>query len=74
MTTQVISDIADVLNRILAFCKNAHSTKESTDHLGFKERKSASKYIRILLDQGRLARTIPEKPNSKYQKYITISE
>lgn len=73
-TTQDISDKADVLNRILAFCKNAHSTKEITDHLGFKERKSASKYIRILLDQGRLARTIPEKPNSKYQKYITISE
>ena len=48
-TIQDISDKADVLNRILVFCKNAHSTKEITDHLGFKERVLQNIYVFFLI-------------------------
>ena len=59
--------------RILDYCEKPRSTKEITEMLGFKERKSAARYIRQLLVQGRIAMTVPEKPNSQNQKYITIS-
>ena len=40
--------------------------------LGYKDKKTVRKYLNPLLAQGRIARTIPGKPNSKNQKYITI--
>ena len=58
--------------KILDFCEKPRSTKEITEMLGFKERKSAARYIRQLLMQGRIAMTVPDKPNSQNQKYITI--
>ena len=58
--------------QILDYCKTARSTREIADYLGVKERKTASKYIRSLLEKGQLSMTLPEKPNSKYQKYISI--
>lgn len=58
--------------KIIEFCSTPKTTKEITDYLGFRERKSASKYIRGLVNQGRLAMTIPDKPNSSKQKYISI--
>ena len=61
-----------ITTRIVDFCVSPKTTMEIADMLGFKERKSAAKYIHLLLGQGRLAMTIPEKPNSKNQKYISI--
>lgn len=58
--------------RILEFCINPRSILEIIDMLGFKEKKSGRRYVTPLLEQGRLAMTIPDKPNSKNQKYITI--
>lgn len=58
--------------RILEFCINPRSILEIIDMLGFKEKKSGRGYVTPLLEQGRLAMTIPDKPNSKNQKYITI--
>ena len=66
-------DTSDQLERkILEFCAIARSTVGITDSLKIKGRKTASRYIRKLLEKGKLAMTVPEKPNSKYQKYITI--
>ncbi len=31
-----------------------------------------TKYLRPLVDSGKLAMTLPEKPKSKYQKYYKI--
>ena len=58
----------------MEFCKEPKSTKEIAAMLGYKERKSAARYIRPLLEKGRIAMTIPDKPNSQNQKYITIKK
>ncbi|MBO4698414.1 HTH domain-containing protein [bacterium] len=71
--TQVsAAESSDKLKQILDFCAEPKSVKEISEYLGFKERKSASKYLKQLLESGRIAMTIPEKPNSKNQKYVTI--
>ena len=41
------------------------------DMLGYKDKKTVRKYLNPLLDRGLLARTVPDKPNSRNQRYIT---
>mgnify|MGYP002624794892 CR=1 FL=1 len=73
VTTQVVDEaIQEYENRILEYCLEPKTKKEIADVLGFKERKSVSKYLTPLLEQGRIAMTLPDKPNSSKQKYITI--
>jgi len=81
VTTQVMTQVDTQVNenetvtieqKIIEFCVIPRSTKEIAEMLGYKERKSAARYIRLLLDQGRIAMTVPDKPKSQNQKYITI--
>ena len=81
VTTQVMTQVDTQVTenetvtaeqKIIKFCVIPRSTKEITEMLGYKERKSAMRYIRPLLDQGRIAMTVPDKPKSQNQKYITI--
>lgn len=58
--------------KILAFCSEAKSFLEIMQMLGYKERKTVRKYLNPLIKQGRVAMTVPDKPNSKNQKYITL--
>lgn len=58
--------------KILEFCSEAKSFLEIMNMLGYKERKSVRKYLNPLLQSGRLAMTVPDKPNSKNQKYVTV--
>lgn len=62
----------DEEKRILEFCIIPRTIHEIMDILGLKERKSARRHIKPLVEQGRLAMTLPETPKSKNQKYITI--
>ena len=62
----------DYSEKILAFCNVPRTTLEIAKLFKFKQRKSARKYIIPLVEQGRLAMTIPEKPNSRLQKYVAI--
>ena len=57
---------------ILEFCITPKSVLEIAELLGLKEKKSVRRHIKPLLEQGRLAMTLPDRPNSKNQKYITI--
>lgn len=57
---------------ILDFCITPRRILEISEFLGYKEKKSVRKHIKPLLGQGRLAMTLPDRPNSKNQKYITI--
>ena len=59
-------------NKILAICVTAKNMQEIADHLGVKDRKTVSKYLNPSIEQGRIARTILDKPNSRLQKYVTI--
>ncbi len=61
-----------IQDRILEICVTPKSILEIAESLGYKYRKTVHKYLDPLLEQGRLARTIPDKPNSKNQKYITV--
>ena len=61
-------------DRILAFCCKLRSKFEITEYLGYKDIKTFSRrYLRPLLESGAIRMTIPEKPRSKYQKYVTVS-
>lgn len=58
-------------DKILEFCKEPKTTKEIMAYLGLKDRrKFYLKYMRPLLDSGKLKMTIPDKPNTKNQKYV----
>ena len=63
----------DTETRILSFCEVPRSKTEITAHLGYKDSRGVARnHIQPLVQKGRLAMTIPDKPNSKNQKYITI--
>ena len=48
----------------------ARSVQEILAHLGLKDRKNIMVYINRLLEQGRIARTILDKPNSSNQNIL----
>lgn len=58
--------------RILEFCTSPKGILEIVDMLGYTQKKSVRKYLKPLVEQGRLAMTIPERPNSSSQKYVTV--
>ena len=60
-------------NQILSYCRHPHGIIEIAAELGYKDKRSVRKYLNSLLSEGRIARTIPDKPNSKNQKYITLN-
>ena len=48
------------------------SLLEIADHLGYRQRKSVRLRLLPLVKRGRLAMTLPEKPNSRFQKYVAV--
>lgn len=62
-----------VQDQILLFCMDqARSITEIGHHLGYSEKKTTRKYLNPLLAEGLIARTVPDKPNSRNQRYITL--
>ena len=61
-----------VAGKILALCVEPKGIREIAAALGLKDKKSVRRYLRPLLDQGRLAMTIPNAPTSRLQKYIAV--
>ncbi|MBQ7248593.1 MAG: hypothetical protein IJS21_01010 [Deltaproteobacteria bacterium] len=57
---------------LLAYCTEARSLMEIASFLGYKDRRTVRKMIKPLLEQGRIAMTLPDKPNSRLQKYVAI--
>ena len=71
VTTQVKTQVT-ITDKILVFCLEPHSKAEIAEHCGYKNTKNfTQKYLRPLLDTGKLQMTIPDKPRSQNQKYIT---
>ena len=59
-------------DKILEFCKIPRSKNEITAFLGYKDAKNIAKnHLKPLIQAGKLVMTVPDKPNSKNQKYIT---
>ena len=58
---------------IIEFCNIPRSRKEIASHVGLTDvRYLTSKYLKSLLEARLIKMTIPDKPNSKNQKYISV--
>lgn len=68
----VRNDELSVAEKMMAFCAEPKSLLEIAEYLGYKDRRSVRRILNPLLEQGRIAMTVPEKPNSRLQKYISI--
>lgn len=61
----------EIRNRILSFCITPRSRKEIAEYLKIKtEFYVMSRYVQPLVNSGELQMTIPDKPRSRYQKYV----
>ena len=55
----------------IQFCETLGTRKEMMDFLQLSDRKHfASHYLKSLLEAGKIAMTIPDKPRSRNQKYV----
>ncbi len=61
-----------VENKILAFCREPKGILEILKMLGYTDKRTVRKYLEPLIKEGRIAMTVPDKPTSKNQKYITV--
>ena len=69
-TVQVIGNIT--LKVLLEYCSKPRTRQEMQDFCGLAGRNNFARlYIRPLLKEGKLNLTIPDKPSSKNQKYIS---
>lgn len=60
--------------QLLKFCTVARSREEMQLFIGISNRSHFSKfYLKPLLESGQLKMTIPDKPKSKNQKYVTAN-
>jgi len=60
---------------ILSFCKDPKAKKEIAVHFGYSDVKGfGDRHLTPLIEQGLLKLTIPEKPTSRNQKYISVKE
>ena len=65
-------DAADIRYRILEYCRVPRSKQQIAEHLGLKSvHYVSSTLLTPLVDEGKLALSIPDKPKSKNQRYVT---
>ena len=63
------------INNILEFCKEPKSIKEIMLEFGYKSNRTLKRdYIDILIKENKLEMTLPNKPTSRNQKYISKFE
>lgn len=73
-TQDTIQDISTKkrMEEIISYCSEARTREEIQSHVGILNRSYFRKaYLRPLLENKRIKMTIPDKPNSKNQKYIS---
>jgi len=73
--TEQVANMMDRRAKILEFCKEPRSLKETVQFLGLKHRPNfIENVLNPLLKAGLLKRTIPDKPRSRFQKYVTTKK
>lgn len=72
-TAQKTFQKEEKINALLEYCKEPRNRDEMMKFLGIKHRTTfRSNYLNPLLNAGKIAMTIPEKPQSKNQKFYSI--
>lgn len=72
LTPQAFPQATPQAEKLLKYCKTPRSRSEIQEFLGLKDRHYLKdKFIDPLLHSGLLSRTIPDKPTSPKQKYVT---
>lgn len=74
VTPQVATQvIAERMAALMEFCAEPRSKKEMMDYLGLVNvNHFRKKYLIPLFEAGKIRMTIPDKPNSRNQKYIKV--
>jgi len=68
-----LSDL-DIPEKIITFCKVPHSRSEIAAYLGIDSAYYVvTKYLKPLIECGKLRMTLPKIPKSKNQKYFTVN-
>lgn len=63
------------LTALLDFCKIPRTRTEMQEYCGISGRKRFTQHIlKPLLEENKLAMTLPDKPNSRNQKYYTVDQ
>ena len=71
--TKSETKLTETVNDIIVFCSTPRSMTEIMEHIGLKHRYNVKhRYIDPLIESGVLMMTIPDKPNSRNQKYIRV--
>ena len=74
VTEHVAEQVVDLMDRragVVEFCNQPRSLREIMGFLGLKHRPSfLVSVLNPLLETGLLKRTIPDKPKSRFQKYV----
>ncbi|MBD5481569.1 MAG: hypothetical protein HDR15_03405 [Lachnospiraceae bacterium] len=72
-TAQKIAQKEERINALLEYCKEPRDRDEMMKFLGIKHRTTfRSDYLNPLLNEGKIAMTIPGKPRSKNQKFNSV--
>jgi ATP-dependent DNA helicase RecG len=67
-------DVQVIQNKILEYCVLPRSKTDIASHCGYKSIRSFTRiYLNPLLVSGLMQMTIPDKPTSRNQRYITAS-
>ena len=72
-STKIEQRVQSINSLIISFCDIERTKQEIANQCGYSNiTKFTNRYIKPLIESGQLRMTIPEKPNSRLQKYITV--
>ncbi|MCM1142754.1 MAG: putative DNA binding domain-containing protein [Muribaculum sp.] len=73
--TRTISKKQGRIKQILDYCRDPKSLSEIMENLGLKSRVNViDVYINPLIEEGRLAMTMPDNPKNRNQKYVSVAK
>ena len=71
--SQSVSQSVSLEEKIVEYCVSPKSLSEILEYFSFKDKYYFKKnYLNKLINDGKLEMTIPDKPTSRNQKYITV--